>query len=41
MTYVGMVPTVAVDLARHALAVGADLSSLLPWCSAVPPRAWT
>lgn len=28
VTYVGMVPTVAVDLARHALAVGADLSSL-------------
>lgn len=29
MTYVGMVPTVAVDLARRALAVGVDLSSLL------------
>ncbi|MGY1637963.1 long-chain fatty acid--CoA ligase [Geodermatophilus sp. SYSU D00742] len=28
VTYVGMVPTVAVDLARHAKATGADLSSL-------------
>jgi fatty-acyl-CoA synthase len=28
VTYVGMVPTVAVDLARHAKASGADLTSL-------------
>ncbi|WP_432794342.1 long-chain-fatty-acid--CoA ligase [Rhodococcus ruber] len=28
VTYVGMVPTVAVELVRHALATGADLTSL-------------